>query len=231
MARPTVLIIEDELAIRQFIHLFLESKNYRVILAENGTEGIELAKNKQPQLVLLDIEMPGMDGFDVCKSIRKILHIPIIFVSNRRGVEDKIKCFELGGDDYVTKPFDFDELEARIKANIRRYNEIRNGNEHLPEILTYGSMQIQLNSYKCYINGTPITLSKKEMQLLILLAKRPNQVFSAEQIYDQIWGIDSYGDIQTVKVHIRKLRSKIEEDPSDPKYIITVRGFGYRFVG
>lgn len=227
MEGEKILLVEDEQGIRELIQLYLENREYTVISAENGRKALDLTDAEQPDLVLLDIEMPGLDGFEVCKRIREILDIPIIFISSRRDVLDKIKCFELGGDDYITKPFDFAELEARIKANLRRYREGKN--KKSANILKFGALEIHLDSYECYLNKKLITLSTKELQVLILLAKRPNQVYSAEQIYDQIWGFDSTGDIQAVKVHISNLRRKLESGSSSPTYIKTVRGFGYRF--
>lgn len=226
--KEKILLVEDEQGIRELIQLYLENREYTVIPAENGRKALELTDAEQPDLILLDIEMPGLDGFEVCKEIREILDIPIIFISSRRDVLDKIRCFELGGDDYITKPFDFGELEARVRANLRRYQEGQK--KHSVNMLTYGELEIYLDSYECYINREPIILSTKEMQVLILLAKRPNQVYSAEQIYDQIWGFESTGDIQAVKVHISNLRRKLEKNSTSPTYIKTVRGFGYRFV-
>lgn len=210
------------------IQLYLENREYTVISAENGRKALHLTDAEQPDLILLDIEMPGLDGFEVCQKIREILDIPIIFISSRRDVLDKIKCFELGGDDYITKPFDFAELEARIRANLRRYQEGKK--KYLANFLKFGALEIHLDSFECFLHKEPVTLSTKEMQVLILLAKRPNQVYSSEQIYDQIWGFESTGDIQAVKVHISNLRRKLERKPTNTTYIKTVRGFGYRFV-
>lgn len=210
------------------IQLYLENREYTVISADNGRKALHLTDAEQPDLILLDIEMPGLDGFEVCQKIREILDIPIIFISSRRDVLDKIKCFELGGDDYITKPFDFAELEARIRANLRRYQEGKK--KHSANVLKFGALEIHLDSFECFLHKELVTLSTKEMQVLILLAKRPNQVYSSEQIYDQIWGFESTGDIQAVKVHISNLRRKLERKPTNTTYIKTVRGFGYRFV-
>jgi len=228
MVEEKILLVEDEQGIRELIQLYLENREYSVIPAENGRKALQLTESEKPDLILLDIEMPGLDGFEVCQKIREILDIPIIFISSRRDVLDKIKCFELGGDDYITKPFDFAELEARIRANLRRYQEGRK--KQLTNILKFGDLTIHLDSYECYLHKRRVPLSTKEIQVLILLAKRPNQVFSAEQIYDQIWGFDSVGDIQSVKVHISNLRRKLEENSTNQTFIRTVRGFGYRFV-
>ncbi|TQS70997.1 response regulator transcription factor [Ornithinibacillus gellani] len=231
MAKEDILLIEDEEGIRGLVQLYLEKKGYTVFVAEDGEQGLELLQRKQPKLVLLDIEMPGMDGFEVCKRIRQVLNIPIIFISCRRDVMDKVKCFELGGDDYITKPFDFAELEARITAHLRRYRQSETQSNHIEpmNLLKFKGLTIDLDSYSCYVHGKPCNLSTKELQLLILLAQRPKHVWSAEQLYDQIWGYHSTGDVQTVKVHISNLRRKLEKKQLNPQYIQTVRGFGYIF--
>src|SRR5690625_778347 len=207
MVEEKILLVEDEQGIRELIQLYLKNREYTVIPAENGRKALYLTNSEQPDLVLLDIEMPGLGRFEVCHKIREILDIPIIFISSRRYVLDKINCFELGGDDYMTKPFDFAELEARIRANLRRYQEGKK--KHSANVLKFGALEIYLDSFECFLHKEPITLSTKEMQVLILLAKRPNQVYSSEQIYDQIWGFESTGDIQAVKVHISNLRRKV----------------------
>lgn len=228
MAGEKILVVDDETGIRELVQMYLQKKGYTVITAENGEQAILLATSNNPQLILLDIEMPGINGFEVCKQIRRKMTIPILFLSVRRGVMDKIKCFELGGDDYITKPFDYTELEARIRANLRRYQTYKE-TQKASNILNYGELKIHLDSYKCYLNGEQVTLSAKESQLLILLAKHPDRIWSSEQLYDHIWGFDSAGDIQTVKVHISNLRRKLEKDPTNPKFIQTIRGFGYLF--
>lgn len=228
MKGKSILMIEDEAGIGEMTKMFLINQGYDVVLAENGERALQLLESVQPDLILLDIEMPGIDGFTVCKKIRKKLSVPIIFLTVRRDTMDKIKCFELGGDDYVTKPFDFSELEARIRANIRRYFMHLHSNQ---EILSYGDLEIHLHNFKCFVDGNEIHLSTKEMELLILLAKHPNRVWSQEQIYDKIWNFDANGNVETVKVHISYLRKKLEKDLRNPKYIKTVRGFGYMFSG
>lgn len=227
MGKRTIMIVEDEEGIRELTIKYLLHRGYDVISAKNGVEALEILNNIRPDLILLDIEMPGMDGFSVCKEIRKKLTVPIIFLTVRRNTLDKVKCFELGGDDYVTKPFDFAELEARIKANIRRYYVHPDGEKN---ILKYGELEIHLHNYECYLYGKKIDLSTKEMELLVLLATHPNQVWSQEQIYDHIWSLEATGNIDTVKVHISHLRKKLEKDHRRPKIIQTVRGFGYKFV-
>ncbi|MGM8213264.1 response regulator transcription factor [Virgibacillus sp. W0430] len=227
MDKETILVVEDEVGIRDIIQMYLRKKGYEVMVAQDGRQAIEKIRIKNPQLILLDIEMPGIDGFEVCREIRKKLTVPIIFLSVRRTTLDKVKSFELGADDYLTKPFEFEELEARIKANIRRYRSDVLGGSN---ILKFDELEINLNNYMCYLDGEQVTLSTKEMELLILLAKNPNQVWSQEQLYDHIWKLDATGNVQTVKVHISNLRKKLEKDQANPKFIKTVRGFGYLFA-
>ncbi|MGM8213778.1 response regulator transcription factor [Virgibacillus sp. W0430] len=226
MKNKTILVVDDEEGIRVLIQLYLEKRGYNVLTAANGKDALHVVGVENPDLILLDIEMPKMDGFEVCQEIRKKKTVPILFLSARRDVMDKIKCFELGGDDYIIKPFDYGELEARIQANLRRYHQ---EDQVESDMLIYGDLKIHLDRYICYLNDQLISLSAKEVQLLILLAKHPNQVWSAEQLYDHVWGFDSAGEIQTIKVHISQLRRKIEKDPSNPKFIQTVRGLGYVF--
>lgn len=228
MTESTILIVEDDAAIRELVELYLYKKGYRVIIAENGEQALERLNAMNPDLVLLDIEMPGIDGFELCRRIRLTGTIPIIFVSSRRDIEDKVKGYELGGDDYITKPFHFVELELRIQTNIRHYQQLKQAAGR-SEVLRYGRLKIHLNSHSFYLDGEPLTLAVKESQLLILLATHPNQILSTEQLYDQVWGLESTGNLETVKVHISNLRRKLESKPSDPKYIRTVRGFGYIF--
>lgn len=227
MSQYTVMLVEDEAGIREFTLKFLLKEGFNVVPAKNGEEALKLLNRVNPDLILLDIEMPGMDGFAVCKEIRETLTVPIIFLTVRRDTMDKVKCFELGGDDYVTKPFDFQELHARIKANIRRYYERSQQNK---KILTFGSLEIHLHNYQCYLDGNKVELSTKEMELLILLAKNPNQVWSQEQIYDHIWSLEATGYVDTVKVHISHLRRKLANNKQQVEFIKTVRGFGYMFV-
>lgn len=222
-----IMIVEDDIGIRGMIKRYLLKNGYSVETAENGEQALKRIHSTPPHLILLDIELPGQDGFEICKEIRKSLTVPIIFLSARRDTLDKVKCFELGGDDYITKPFNFMELKARIKANLRRYET------EVPEklnVLTYGELEINLNNFTCSINDIPINLSAKEMELLIHLAQYPNQVWSHEQLYNRIWKFDCRSDISTVKVHISRLRRKLEKDAAKPKYIKTVRGFGYNFT-
>lgn len=220
------MLVEDEAGIREMTDIFLTEIGYNVVSVASGEEALNLIDSINPHLILLDIEMPGIDGFAVCKAIRKKLTVPIIFLTVRRDTIDKVKCFELGGDDYITKPFVFEELEARIKANIRRYYTYPKEKQN---ILKYDELEIHLHNYTCFIDGEHVELSTKEMELLVHLAQHPNQVWSQEQLYEHIWAEDAVGNFETVKVHINYVRRKIEANPTKPKFIKTVRGFGYLF--
>lgn len=228
MIKNKILVVEDEKGIRSLIQLYLESKGFIVYPVSSGQEALGIVKNENLSLILLDIEMPYMDGFEVCQKIRQIKNIPIIFISSSRELADKVRSFELGGDDYITKPFDFVELEARVRANIRRYKDEEK--KQVKKILHYNNLEIHLDRYECYLNGKLLPLSTREMEILFLLAQHPNQVWSAEQLYDRIWGYDSLGDVQTIKVHISNIRRKLDQSNDGVNYIQTVRGFGYKFT-
>ncbi|RAZ79571.1 response regulator transcription factor [Planococcus halotolerans] len=229
MSEATVLIVEDEEGIRELIRLFLIKKGYRIIEAEDGYEAMDQLTKEDVDIILLDIEMPGMNGLKTCEQIRLQTKVPILFVSYLKDLNHKIQGLDAGGDDYITKPFDFNELEARIKAILRR-NGWTNGEEDKLAVLEYDDLQIHLDARELYVAGKPVKLYHKEFQLLLLLAQTPNRVWTAEQLYDHVWGYYSEGDIQTVKVHISNLRRKVEKDPAKPIYIHTVRGFGYKFT-
>lgn len=225
MEHKTIMIVDDERGIRETTGKLLKRLDYDVIMAKNGMDALEKLEVKFPDLILLDIEMPHMDGFAVCKEVRRMSNVPIIFLTVRRDTFDKIKCFQLGGDDYLTKPFAFEELEARIHANLRRYYTYPDASE---SILKFGELEIHLQSYHCYMHGELVNLSAKEMELLILLAKHPNQVWTHEQLYDHVWSEDATGNVNTVRVHIRYLRKKLSQYFPDD-FIQTVHGFGYMF--
>lgn len=228
MERKRLLIVEDDVGTLNLLELYFKEKGYLVTALENGEKGIEAAEKESFDMVILDIEMPGMNGFEVCKQIRKSSDVPIIFLSSRRGLMDKLKCFELGGDDYVTKPFHFTELEARVDANLRRYKADRQLAEESKVFC--GNLIIDKDAFQCFRDGELLDLTPTELKILIFLANHSNQVLHNEQIYDHVWGYDSTGNLQTVKVHMSNLRQKLEKDPIKPRHIVTVRGFGYRFV-
>lgn len=224
----TILLVEDEEGIRSLTRLFLEKQGYTVPEAKDGEEAIQQVKKINPDVILLDIEMPKMDGFEVCKELRKWTKAPIIFISCRKESVDKMTGFGVGGDDYLTKPFDFYELDARIQALLRRNQWVEEEQQNR-SYLRAGPLAIDLNRCEVFVNEQPIRLLHKEYQLLIVLAEHPNQVWTAEQLYDYIWGFASEGSPQTIKVHISNLRRKLAEHAEDTDFIETIRGFGYRF--
>jgi len=220
-----ILIVEDEKELADIIFDFLESERYYPLKAYDANTGLSLFKKEKPDLILLDIMLPDLDGMEFCTVIRKYSDVPIIMLSAKISETDKILGLGLGSDDYITKPVGLGELLARIKANLRRYKNSMQA-EPFNQI---NDIQIYPNSYKVSINGNMIYFSGKEFQILELLVNNRGQVFTKENIFDKIWGYNEYGDINTVTVHIRKIRAKIEEDPKNPKYIKTVWGVGYKF--
>jgi DNA-binding response OmpR family regulator len=224
----TVVIAEDEEDIRNLITLYLE-REYKVISFANGEEALSGILEIMPDIVILDIMLPGMNGIKICEQLRQDnIQVPVIFLSAKREQSDKIRGLDIGADDYMTKPFDPGELMARVKAHLRRSSQ--QTSEESKKLLKWGDLHIDTVQYVVTVRGEPIHLSTKETQLLILLASNPRRVFSTEQLYDLIWGEDQYGDLKTVSVHISTLRKKIERNPSKPEYIITLRGFGYKFL-
>ncbi len=223
-----VLIIEDEMDIAELERDYLEVNGFASDIASTGEEGLQLASANNYDLILLDLMLPGVNGFELCKELRKNLDIPILMVTARKEDIDKIRGFDRGADDYIVKPFNPNELIARVKAHIARYERLIN-REKEQEVLQIRGLVINRDSRKIFINGEEKLFTAKEFDLLLFLAENPNRVFSKEHLFDRIWGYDSIGDITIVTVHIRKIREKIEEDPSNPYFIETIWGVGYRF--
>lgn len=229
----TILVIEDEKAIVDILTFNLEREGYRVLAAFDGEEGVALAKSENPDLILLDLMLPKMDGFEVCKYIRRNMTTPIIMLTAREEEVDKVLGLELGADDYITKPFSMRELLARVKANIRRRLIDITEDESLAESdegkLIFGDLVIDLNSIAVTKGGTFVELTPREFELLKYLAEQPNRVFSREELMEKVWNFEYYGDLRTVDVTVRRLREKIEDNPAEPAYIVTRRGAGYMF--
>lgn len=223
-----VLIIEDEKPISDIIKFNLEKDGFQVEVAYDGEEGFEKIKTLNPDLVLLDVMLPKMDGFEVLKRTRENNQVPVVMLTAKEEEVDKVLGLELGADDYITKPFGMRELIARIKANIRRM-DIGNSNEE-EMVINYGNLEIDMNKYEVRKEGIPLELTLREFELLKYLAERENKVFSREQLLEEVWGYEYYGDIRTVDVTVRRLREKLEDDSGDPKYIMTKRGIGYYFI-
>lgn len=220
-----ILIIEDDNDIALLEKDYLEMNDFNVEIVEDGYKAINLLKEVKYDLIILDIMLPNINGYDICKMIREELDIPIIMVTAKNEMVDKVRGLGLGSDDYITKPFDPAELVARVKAHINTYQRLK-GKEN--EIVVR-DIKILTDSYKVFKNGKEIKLPNKEFELLNYLALNPNIVFSKESLFEQIWGLSSDGEDATVTVHINRIREKIEDDPSNPKIIETVWGAGYKF--
>lgn len=224
-----ILVVDDEASILQLLSYNLTRAGYEVVTAESGEEGLRVAKRERFDLLLLDVMLPGMDGFEVCKELRKNSAVPILLLTARGEEIDRVIGFELGADDYVTKPFSPRELLGRVKAILRRTK--KGPESHDDETYTFGPLSINFITYEVLRDGNQIDLTPTEFQILKLLCQHPGRVFSRDELVDRVIGQDFYGDVRTIDVHIRHLRAKIEESPSDPKLIETVRGAGYKFVG
>ena len=224
-----ILIVEDEQAIVDIIAFNLQKEGYTVISAFDGEEGVEKAKAENPDLILLDLMLPKMDGYEVCKYLRRSMSTPIIMLTAREEEVDKILGLELGADDYITKPFSMRELMARVKANIRRQVLDAASATGESDVLTFGELEIDLTAMQVKKSGKLIELSPREFDLIKFLATQPGKVFSRETLMEKVWNYQFFGDVRTVDVTIRRLREKIEINPSEPEYIVTRRGSGYLF--
>jgi DNA-binding response OmpR family regulator len=234
MAQDKIMIVDNEMEIIQLIKLYLSREGYEVIWTTDSTKATALAAEEKPDLILLDVVMPGLTGIELCSKIREQSDVPILFVSCKGQDMDKVLGLSIGGDDYITKPFSPAELVARVKAHLRRRNisnnSSPNGNNQ-ENILSVGELEIDLSAHTVSVSGNLIHLTAKEFELLVLFCKYPNRVFTSRQIFDNLW--DTYGleeDVRTVMVHISNLRKKIEPNPEKPRYIHTVRGVGYKMV-
>ena len=221
-----ILIVEDELDLANIIKDYLEKEIYEVEICTEGDKAIEIFDKFKPSLVILDLMLPGMNGYEICQNIRIKSTIPILILSAKIDEFDKVKGLNLGADDYITKPFRPRELLARVNAQLRRSQVFNKDNL---EIIDIENIRVYTKEYKVEKNGRDLDLSRNEFELLVFLSKNPRQVFSREQLYERIWGFDSYGDLNTVTVTINRLRQKIEDNPKNPKYILTVWGVGYKF--
>lgn len=227
--KSKILVVDDERPIADIIKYNLEKEGYMVFIAEDGQQAIDSTYEHKPDLIILDIMLPVMDGFTVCKKIRENINTPIIMLTAKEEEVDKVLGLELGADDYMTKPFSFRELLARVKANIRRVNFLNNDAEANGQIIKSNNLIIDLNKYEIRKDDQIIELTLREFELLKYLALTPDQVFSRETLLEEVWGYEYYGDVRTVDVTVRRLREKIEDDPSNAKYVQTKRGVGYYF--
>jgi DNA-binding response OmpR family regulator len=222
-----ILLIEDEVSIAELQRDYLEINGFDVSMEHKGDAGLKRALQEEYDLIILDIMLPGMSGFEICKQIRTVKDIPILFVSAKKEDIDKVRGLGLGADDYITKPFSPSELVARVKAHLSRYERLA-GNPVTTNIISIHGITIDTSARKVHVNGDEVGFTTKEFDLFVFFAKHPNQVLSKEQLYEKNWGFESAADVSTVTVHIRKLREKIERDPARPKFLETVWGAGYR---
>lgn len=224
-----ILIIEDEEAIADLEKDYLELSGFEVEIQNNGDVGLQEALSKDFDLIILDLMLPGMDGFEVCKRIRDEKNVPILMVSAKKDDIDKIRGLGMGADDYITKPFSPSELVARVKAHMARYDRLVGSSPKSNDIVEIRGLRIDKTARRVYVDGEEKNFTNKEFDLLTFLAENPNHVFTKEELFRKIWGMESIGDIATVTVHIKKIREKIEYDSAKPQYIETIWGVGYRF--
>lgn len=224
-----ILIIEDEEAIADLEKDYLELSGFEVKIRNRGDEGLQMAMAEEFDLIVLDLMLPGMDGFEICKKIREEKNIPIIMVSAKKDDIDKIRGLGLGADDYMTKPFSPSEMVARVKAHMARYDRLVSSNMPQNDIIEIRGLKIDKTARRVWINAEEKTFTTKEFDLLTFLAENPNHVFTKEELFSEIWDMESIGDIATVTVHIKKIREKIEFNTAKPQYIETIWGVGYRF--
>lgn len=224
-----ILIIEDEEAIAELEKDYLELNDFEVVTENRGDKGLETAMAQDFDLIILDLMLPGIDGFEICKKIREEKDVPILMVSAKKDDIDKIKGLGMGADDYMTKPFSPSELVARVKAHMARYNRLVGTHAKENDIVEVRGLRIDKTARRVFVDGEEKTFTTKEFDLLTFLAENPNHGFTKEELFREIWDMDSIGDIATVTVHIKKIREKIEVDTSKPQYIETIWGMGYRF--
>jgi two-component system alkaline phosphatase synthesis response regulator PhoP len=227
--QDTILLVEDEAAIAAFVQTALEREGFAVEVVEDGQQALARVNQALPDLIILDLMLPGMDGLEVCRAVRRMpTYVPIIMLTARTEDVDKVVGLELGADDYITKPFNTRELIARVRAVLRLADSRATMEE--PDRLRIGRLEIDMTGRTVTVGGQPVDLTPKEFDLLVLLASHPGRVFGRETLLEKVWGYDYLGDSRTVDVHVQRLRRKLEEDPHHPRYLLTVRSIGYKFA-
>lgn len=224
-----ILIVEDETAIAELEKDYLELSGFEVEIENDGDQGLERALKEEFDLIILDLMLPGTDGFEICKNVRSAKNIPILMVSAKKEDIDKIRGLGMGADDYITKPFSPSELVARVKAHLARYERLIGDSARENEVIEIRGLKIDKTARRVYVNNEERNFTTKEFDLLTFLAENPNRVYTKEELFQKIWDMDSIGDIATVTVHIKKIREKVEFNTSKPQYIETIWGVGYRF--
>ncbi len=225
-----ILVVDDEKSIVDILKLNLQNEGYTVYEAYDGEEAVMKASAIEPDLILLDVMLPKLDGFSVCKKIRETSSVPILMITAREEEVDKVLGLELGADDYITKPFSVRELMARIKANMRRLDRETAQASENSDIVNVGCFTLDCNRYELYKNGNLIDLTVREFELIKFLSAQPNKIYSRKSLLEYVWDYEYYGDVRTVDVTVRRVREKIEDDPSQPHHIMTKRGVGYYFA-
>jgi DNA-binding response OmpR family regulator len=220
-----ILFVEDDRRVRRATTLALEQAGYEILEAAEAETGVKLLAERRPDVIILDVMLPGIDGFELCREIRKTSDVPILFLTARTDTTDVVVGLESGADDYLTKPFEVKVLIARIRALLRRLRT-----DHAPKRIAAGQLEIEPEAGEVRVGGRPVSLTKTEFELLRTLAGRPNVIFTREKLLERVWGYDYLGDSRLVDVHVRRLRAKIEPDPANPSFIQTVRGFGYKLA-
>jgi DNA-binding response OmpR family regulator len=235
MSGNKVLVVEDDQTLLEVLKYNLIKEGYSILTATDGVQALDAARSQRPDIIVLDVMLPKLDGFEVCRILRKEMTVPILMLTAKVGETDKVVGLELGADDYMTKPFSMREFLARIKAMLRRTDMLKSeaavASESAPSVIKAGDLEIDLVKHKVSRAGAAVDLSPKEFDLLAFLARNREQAFSRDQLLEKVWGYDYAGDTRTVDVHIRWLRQKIETDPAHPEHILTVRGVGYKLEG
>lgn len=230
MAEQLILIVDDEKPIVDILKFNLQKEGFETIEAYDGQTGLTLALEKNPDLILLDVMLPEMDGFTVCREVRQKSQVPIILLTAREEEVDKVLGLELGADDYITKPYSVRELLARIKANLRRTKKAQvMNNPEQSGMITYGRLSIDTERFEVKKDGEPVEITVREFELLKFLASQPDKIFSREKLLEKVWKYEYYGDLRTVDVTVRRLREKLEDNPGEPDFVVTKRGIGYYF--
>lgn len=224
-----ILVVDDEAAILELISYTLRKEGYQVVAAADGTTAFSLFQSERPDLVVLDVMLPGLDGLEVCRLIRRVSKTPILMLTAKKAEVDRVVGLEIGADDYVTKPFSPRELSARVKSLLRRQNWAKESADPAPDVIRFRELEIDEQTREVRVGGQPVELTFTQFELLLTLARSPGRVFSREELLERVWGHNFFGEMRTVDVHIRHLREKLEPDPAEPAYIKTVRGVGYRF--